>query len=342
MKYGIRKHVLFGAFASLLALGLAPAAHAQKATVIKVSHQFPGGTVDDGDFRDRLVRKFAQEVEKQTNGQVKFEIFPASSLVKTFAQFGALQNGSVDMTLYPLAYEGGKIPQVNITLMPGMVTSYEQGHRWKTEPIGKELTKVLEGKGVKIVTWIWQAGGVASKPKAVVLPDEVKGIKIRGASKHMDLMLKAAGASITNVPSNEVYSAMQTGVLDAAVTSSTSIISFRLEEVADHLTSARKNSFWFMFEPLLMAKSTFDRLTPEQQKIVMEVGQSLEQFSIDESKKDDIRAAEVFEKAGKKAYDMDDAAFAKWREVAKASAWKDFAEEVKGGQELLDMAEAVK
>jgi len=342
MKYGIRKHVLFGAFASMLALGLAPGAYAQKATVVKISHQFPGGTADDGDFRDRLVRKFAAEVEKRTNGQVKFEIFPASSLVKTFAQFGALQNGSVDMTLYPLAYEGGKIPQVNITLMPGLVTSYEQGHRWKTAPIGKELTKILDDKGVKIVTWIWQAGGVASKPKAVLAPEDVKGVKIRGASKHMDLMLKAGGGSITNVPSNEVYSAMQTGVLDAAVTSSTSIISFRLEEVGDHLTSARKNSFWFMFEPLLMAKSTFDRLTPDQQKIVMEVGQSLEQFSIDESKKDDAKAAAVFEKAGKKAYDMDDAAFAKWREVAKGSAWKDYAEEVKGGQQLLDMALSVK
>ena len=341
MKLDIRKQILPGMLASVLALGLAPATQAQT-TVLKVSHQFPGGSVDEGDFRDRLVRKFAQEVEQRTDGQIKFEIFPASSLVKTFAQFGALQNGSVDMTLYPLAYEGGKIPQVNITLMPGLVTSYDQGHRWKNEPIGKELTRILEDKGVKIITWIWQAGGVASKPKAVVVPDDLKGVKIRGASKHMDLMLKAGGGSITNVPSNEVYSAMQTGVLDAAVTSSTSIMSFRLEEVANHLTSARQNSFWFMFEPLLMAKSTFDRLTPEQQQIVMEVGASLEQFSIDESKNDDTSAADVFEKAGRKAYDIDDEAFAKWREVAQASAWKDFAEEVKGGQELLDMATAVK
>ena len=71
MKYGIRKHVLFGAVASLLALGLAPAAHAQKATVVKISHQFPGGTIDEGDFRDRLVRKFAQEVEKRSDGALR-------------------------------------------------------------------------------------------------------------------------------------------------------------------------------------------------------------------------------------------------------------------------------
>ena len=69
------------------------------------------------------------------------------------------------MTLYPLAYEGGKIPQVNITLMPGLVTSYEQGHRWKQAPIGQELERILEDKGVKVITWIWQAGGVAAKPR---------------------------------------------------------------------------------------------------------------------------------------------------------------------------------
>lgn len=341
MKHSLQKTILSGAIAGLLTLGMSLSAVAADSMTLKVSHQFPGGTIDDGDFRDRLVRKFAQEVEQRSSGELKFEIFPASSLVKTPAQFGALQKGSIDMTLYPLAYEGGKIPEVNITLMPGLVTSYEQGHRWKQAPIGKELERILEDKGVKVITWIWQAGGVAAKNKPVLVPSDVKGTKIRGGSKHMDMMFKTGAASVTNVPSNEVYSAMQTGVLDSTVTSSTSILSFRLEEVADHVTTAEENTFWFMFEPLLMAKSTFDRLSPEQQSLVMEVGQSLEQFSIDESKKDDDRVRVVFEKAGKKAYNMDDSSFAQWRELAKQSSWKDFAEEVKNGQELLDMATAV-
>jgi hypothetical protein len=68
----------------------------------------------------------------------------------------------------------------------------------------------------------------------------------------------------------------------------------------------------------------------------------MEQFAIDESKKDDVRLAEVFTKAGAKAEDMDDASFAKWRELAKKTAWKDFAENTKNGQKLLDMALDVK
>ena len=124
------------------------------------------------------------------------------------------------MSLYPLAYAGGEVPEVNITLMPALVTSYEQGLRWKNAPIGKELTRILDEKNVKIVTWVWQAGGIAAKPRPIVAPDDAKGMKIRGGSRDMDIMIKAAGGAVTNVPSNEIYSAMQSGVLDAALTSS--------------------------------------------------------------------------------------------------------------------------
>ena len=64
-------------------------------------------------------------------------------------------------------------------------------------------------------------------------------MKIRGGSREMDLVLSAAGASVSTMPSNEIYLGMQTGALDAAMTSSTSLISFRLEELAKALTTAR-------------------------------------------------------------------------------------------------------
>ncbi|MDP3842251.1 MAG: TRAP transporter substrate-binding protein DctP [Oxalobacteraceae bacterium] len=329
--------MLVGAFA----LGATPGVSAAP-KVVKISHQFPGGDGPEADFRHRLTAKFAQEVEKRTNGELKFQIFPSSSLIKPLNQFSAMQSGALDMTLLPLAYEGGKIPEVNLGLMPALVTSYEQGLRWKTAPIGQELTRIIDGKGVKILTWIWQAGGIASKSKAIVNPVDVTGLKVRGGSKEMDMMIKGAGGSVTNVPSSEIYNAMQTGVLDAALTSSTSLLSFRLYEVSKFVTTARKNTFWFMFEPLLMAKSTYDGLTPAQQKIVMEVGADLEKFAIAESRKDDARLAEAYAKAGNKADDMDDASFAKWRELAKNTAWKDFAEKTKNGQKLLDMALSVK
>ena len=338
----MRRKFLIGALAAAMTLALGAAPAMAQTKTLKISHQFPGGTIDEGDFRDRMVRKFAAEVEKKTNGQLKFEIYPSGSLVKPVEQWGAMANGSLDMSLYPLAYAGGRVPELNIGLMPALVTSYEQGLRWKDAPIGKELTRIVEEKGVKIITWVWQAGGIASRAKPVISPDDVKGLKFRGGSKEMDVMLKAAGASPTNVPSSEIYSAMQSGVLDAAITSSTSLISFRLHETSSFLTAGRKHSFWFMFEPLLMSKKSFDSLTPAQQKLVMEVGASLEKFGMEAAKADDQRVVEVFTKAGLKVVDMEQATFDKWREVAKASAWKDFEEKVKNGKALFDMALSVK
>jgi TRAP-type C4-dicarboxylate transport system substrate-binding protein len=326
----------------MLIVPVPPPAHAAEAKVIKISHQWPAGTADEGDFRARLAHKFAEEVEKRTNGALKFEIYPAGSLVKAKQQFDAMSRGALDMSVFPLAYQGGKIPMVNITLMPALVTDYDQGLRWKDAPIGKELEKTLEEHGVRIITWVWQAGGNVSRDKPILNPDDVKGLKVRGAGKSIEVMLKAAGGAIVSIPSSEGYSAMQTGVADAMWTSSGSLVSYRLYEVAKHVTTARNKTFWFMFEPLLMAQSTYDSLTPEQQKIVTEVGASLDAFAVKSAREDDQRVADVYAKAGVTVHDMDEAMFVKWRKIAKASAWKEYAEKVKDGQRLMDMAESVK
>ena len=308
---------------------------------LKISHQFPGGTAEQGDFRDRMCRRFAAEVTRRTAGELGFEIYPGSSLMKTVAQFSALRRGALDMTAYPLAYAGGEVPEVNIGLMPCLVTTYEQGMAWKTQPVGQELTSVLDKRGVRIVSWVWQAGGIASRSRGVVVPNDAKGLKVRGGSREMDLMLKAAGGIISSVPSNEIYAAMQTGSLDAAVTSSTSLISFRLEEISKAITTGRTGSFWFMLEPLLMSKQIYDSLTPPQQKAVDEVGLELEPFALKAAKQDDADLAQVYAKVGVTAQDMDTDAIGKWKVLAQATAWKDFADRNASCAALLKMAEAV-
>ncbi|HEY4372758.1 MAG TPA: TRAP transporter substrate-binding protein DctP [Burkholderiales bacterium] len=311
------------------------------AKVIKISHQFPGGTIDSGDFRDRLTRKFAAEVEKRTNGSLKFEIYPGSSLMKTVAQFSALRKGALDMSLYPLAYAGGEVQELNIGLMPCMVTSYEQGFAWKTKPIGTELVKLLEARGVKMITWVWQAGGVASRSTPILEPGDAKGLKVRGGSREMDLMLKAAGGIISSVPSNEIYPAMQTGSLDAAVTSSTSLISFRLEEISKALTSGSGKSFWYMLEPLIMSKQVYDSLTPAQQKAITDVGRELESFATQNAKLDDVAVGAVYKKANAKVVEMNDATVNRWRKIAETAAWTDFAKRNADCERFLKLAKAV-
>ena len=113
----------------------------------------------EGDFRDRLCRKFAAELEKRTDGSIVAQVYPNSSLMKTVAQFSAVRKGVLDMSLYPISYAGGEFAELNIGLMPGLVSSYKQGAAWKKAPVGQKFSAFLAEKGVIIVSWIWQAGG---------------------------------------------------------------------------------------------------------------------------------------------------------------------------------------
>lgn len=311
-----------------------------QSTTLKISHQFPGGTLTEGDFRDRLCRMFAAEVEKRSKGSLKFEIYPGASLMKINAQISAMRKGALDMSLVPLSYAGGEMPEVNIGLMPGLVTSYEQGYGWKNKPVGQELNKFLNEKGIVVVSWIWQAGGMASRgAKPIIEPDDAKGLKIRGGSREMDMMLKAAGAAVVTGPTNEIYAGMQTGAMDAALTSSTSLISFRLEEVAKGLTTGRGGAYWFMFEPLLMSKAAFDRLSKDQQQTIMAVGAEMEQFARKSAQMDDDLVAAVYQKAGAKVADLNPAVVKKWQAIARDTAWKDYASRNANCAKLLSLAE---
>jgi TRAP-type C4-dicarboxylate transport system substrate-binding protein len=162
---------------------------------------------------------------------------------------------------------------------------------------------------------------------------------VRGGSREMDMMLKAAGASVISLPSNEIYAAMQTGAMDAAMTSSTSFISFKLEEIAKHLTSGRNKAYWFMFEPLMMSKEVFAKLPKAHQDILMAVGAEQEKFGTEAAKADDKIAAEVYAKAGATVHDLDGPTVSKWQAIARDTAWKDYADRNESCKALMAAAQ---
>lgn len=306
---------------------------------LKISHQFPGGTATEGDFRDRLCRKFAARVAERTNGALKCTVYPGSSLMKTNAQFSSMRKGALDMSLVPLNYAGGEVGETNIGLIPGLVTNYEQGMGWKSKPVGKALSDVLADKGVLLVAWVWQAGGIASRGKPIVDPEDAKGLKVRGGSREMELVLRQAGATVVNISSDEIYADMQTGVLDAAMTSSTSLISFRLEEIAKGLGSGRNAAYWFMLEPLMISKSVFESLPKDMQDVVMATGAEMEAFGVQNAKADDQEVGNVYKKAGAEVVELTQANVAKWQAIARDTAWKDFAARSESCAKLIQLAE---
>src|SRR5438128_11331080 len=93
-----RRWVVAGALSAPAIVASTRLGSAAPAQTLKISHQFPGGTIDDGDFRDRLCRKFGAELEKRTNGALVAQVYPNSSLIKTVTQFCAVRKGVLHLS----------------------------------------------------------------------------------------------------------------------------------------------------------------------------------------------------------------------------------------------------
>jgi len=317
-------------------IGVSGAASAER--VLKASHQWPGGK---GDIRDEMVQMIARDVNSANLG-LKIKVYPGKSLYKPKEQWGAMTKGKLDMTAFPLAYAGGRHPEFNLTLMPGLVKNHDHALRLnKSEFMGK-IKKIMDKAGVIVLADTWLAGGFVSKKQCILEPKDVKGHAFRAAGKAFNQMLAGAGASITKMPSSEIYSGLQTGVLDGANTSSASLVSYRIYEQVKCLTAPGKNALWVMYEPILMSKKTFNSLTKAQQKVVMTASKKAEKFAYEGAKKADAKLVDAYKKAGVKVVTMTAEQAAMWRKIADKTSYKDFAEKVKGGRELLDMALSVK
>jgi TRAP-type C4-dicarboxylate transport system substrate-binding protein len=118
-------------------------------------------------------------------------------------------------------------------------------------------------------------------------------------------------------------------------------VSYRIYEQVSCYTPAGDNALWFMYQPLLVNKSTFEDLTEEQQAAIMAAAEKAQAFYLDEAKAQDAESARVFREAGVEIAEMSAEDFAAWREIAQRSSYAAFVESTPDGQKLLDMALAV-
>jgi TRAP-type C4-dicarboxylate transport system substrate-binding protein len=331
------KSLLRGAAIAALVLGFAGAAAAQTVTM-RASHQFPGGK---GDPRDEMVQVIAREV-KAANVGLEIQIFPGASLFKPNDQWNAMVNGQLDISAFPLDYASGKVRAFGATLMPGLVRNHERAKRINSSPFMAEIKKKIVDAGVVVLADAWLAGAVASKEGCIRAPADIKGKKIRSAGATFAAMWQQAGASIVSIPSNEVYNALQTGVADATDTSTGSFVSFRIYEQVKCITAPGDNALWFMYEPVLMSKRSFDKLNKQQQDALIKAGKKSEDYFNAESKKLDDNMVAAFKKNNVEVATMTEAEYNAWLAVAKASSYKTFAAEVPDGQKLIDAALSVK
>jgi TRAP-type C4-dicarboxylate transport system substrate-binding protein len=200
----------------------------------------------------------------------------------------------------------------------------------------------IEKHGVIVLSDAWFAGGMAAKGGCIVKPEDMKGRKFRAAGPTFAGMWETAGASIVSPPSNEIYNAFQSGVVNGTDTSLGTLQSMRLYEVTDCLTAPGNNALWFMYEPVLMSKKSFDKLNKQQQEAVITAGKKAQAYYEGKAEAVNQESIKAFEDHKVKVVTLSDADYQAWLEMAKKSSYAKFAKEVPNGQKLIDEALAVK
>ncbi|MEH6524310.1 TRAP transporter substrate-binding protein DctP [Sulfitobacter sp.] len=325
----MKKLMKTSALAAMMCGGMASAEE------LRLSHQW-----STGDVRHEVAQIVADEVAA-AGVDLEIKIFPSKSLFKPREQYRPLSAGQLDMTVFPLSYAGGQQPSFNLTLMPGLVKNHDHAARLSQSPFMEALEAKMAEDDVMVLVHGYLAGGFVGKNKCITHPDDVVGLQTRAAGKSFEQMLVGAGASITSMASSEIYSAMQTGVLDAANTSSSSFVSYRIYEQVACYTPASDIALWFLYQPLLMNKSTFDGLSADQQTALLEAATKAEAYYLEQAKLQDAESVDVFREAGVEIAEMTAEDFQAWQALAQETSYAAFVADVEGGQELLDMALAV-
>lgn len=307
-----------------------------QAKELRLSHQW-----STKDVRHQVAQIVADEVAA-AGVDLEVKIFPSKSLLKPREQYKPLSRGLLDMTVFPLSYAGGQRPAYNLTLMPGLVKNHDHAVRLSQSPFMEELQRQMAEDDVMVLVHGYLAGGFVGKDRCITKPEDVSDLQTRAAGKSFEQMLVGAGASIASMASSEIYSAMQTGILDAANTSSASFVSYRIFEQVKCYTPASDVALWFLYQPLLMNKSTFEGLNAAQQAALLDAAAKAESFYLEEAKKQDANSVEVFREAGVEIAEMTQEDFEAWRSLARETSYKQFVSEVEGGQDLLDLALSVK
>jgi len=314
----------------LLALALLIAAKDQVSTQeIRISHQWAEGT----DGRDRAARVFVQEVEGRAKG-LKFRVYPNSSLkIKPTELLTALQSETLEMAVYPLTYAAPQVPEFSLAGLPGLVPNLDAAHALKGTEIHAMLQAIAEANGIRILTWWWAPGGLFAKNREITEPNSVRGLKMRAAEPLFELMLKEAGATITSMPSTDIYAGMQSGSVDAIGTTYEAFMSLRLFEQAKVATLG--TSLFMGFSPLVASLKTWNRLTAEQKAAVEEAAAISDAYFEAVERDLEGRVVSALRNAGVTILRMSKEDYLAWLSLAQKTAWVEYTKINPRAQELL-------
>ncbi|MFG6081180.1 TRAP transporter substrate-binding protein [Paracoccus litorisediminis] len=220
---------------------------------------------------------FAKAVDEATKGEVTVKLYNGGELgAGPVEQYSRVVDGVAELAVSLPGYTASQFPLTLTAELPGMLDEATG-----TETLWKHLGDFdHDYRRVQLVAlWSSAENLLFTRDKPVRNLADVKGLKVRVPSRNTGLLVEAWGGTPVSMPVSEIYNAMQTGVIDAAMIDGTAVSAFKLSEVANYITKGMQttNSPFF----IIMNRDAFDALSPAQQEAVKAAGK---QASLDGQK----------------------------------------------------------
>ncbi len=269
------------------------AVQAQSPIIIKFSHVVAPDTP-----KGKGAVRFKELAEKYTDGKVKVEVYPNSQLYKDKEEVEALQLGAVQM-LAPSLSKFGPLGAKEFEAfdLPYIFTSYDALRRVTDGPIGKELLKKLESKGILGLAF-WDNGfKVMSANKPIKSPDDMLGLKMRvQSSKVLEAQIKALGALPQVMAFGEVYQGLQTGVVDGTENPPSNMYTQKMHEVQKHATVTNHG---YLGYAVIMNKSFWEGLPADVRAGLEKAMEEATQYTNQIAEKENQDSLEAMKNSGR-------------------------------------------
>jgi tripartite ATP-independent transporter DctP family solute receptor len=215
-------------------------------------------------------RFFAETVENLTNGTVKVETFANTQLGDAVANVQSVRNGTIGFTTVSAANLNQVVPQMDLFTLPFLFRNERHFWWFLSTPQAAELVAPLEDKGIKVLGYIDSGARNFFGDKAIRTPDDLKGQKVRVMASPVAVkMIEAMGGTGVPVAWSELYTALQTGVVDGAENNNPSILTKKFYEVSDYYALDEHAR---IPDLMIMSKKLYDRLDDAQKAAVEEAG----------------------------------------------------------------------
>lgn len=263
------KRWIVAALAAGMSLALAPAADAAK--VIRVTLQLP-----ITHHLGQNLTAFKEEVERETKGEIKVEIYPASQLYKDSEVPQAVSSGGVEMGVASLAMFAGTIPAVDIFEVPFSFPTWDLVTKATApgSPIRGPLDEAILKTGARVLWWQAYGGTILlSKGKPIVTPADMKDKKVRVFGKTLGEFVKSVGGVPASISGSEQILAYQRGTVDAGMTGVTAVDARKLYQVMDYLTVTNHADIEFI---VLINEKTWQGLTDAERAVMTKAARRVE------------------------------------------------------------------